>query len=181
MSCLSKLSLIPKTYSQCDHRTIYRCTEKQESEDGGAQGVPAHLYAVGRFYWNRSSIPRRLPANCHVFWCPLAQFERYFIAERTRDGMNAARRVAVDHKLAGEHPIRRRISLSQLGQKIGGSHGWLPTPLLPLPAHSPEKRMTDGNFGQISEACRTSGGVEKWNSMVPSRSQVQTSCAPASK
>ena len=99
----------------------------------------------------------------------------------TRDGMNAARRVAVDHKLAGEHPKRRRISLSQLGQKIGGSHGWLPTPLLPLPAHSPEKRMTDGNFGQISETCRTSGGVEKWNSMVPSRSQVQTSCAPASK
>jgi DNA invertase Pin-like site-specific DNA recombinase len=23
--------------------------------------------------------------------CPLAQFERHFIAERTRDGMNAAR------------------------------------------------------------------------------------------
>jgi hypothetical protein len=35
-------------------------------------------------------------------------------------------------------------------------------------AHSPEKRMTDGNFGQISEACRTSVGVEKWNSKVPS-------------
>jgi hypothetical protein len=41
-------------------------------------------------------------------------------------------------------------------------------PLLRLPAHSPEKRMTDGNFGQISEACRTSGGGEKWNSKVPS-------------
>ena len=41
-------------------------------------------------------------------------------------------------------------------------------PLIPLPAHSPEKRMTDGNFGQISEACRTCGGVEKWNSKVPS-------------
>jgi len=41
-------------------------------------------------------------------------------------------------------------------------------PLLPLSAHSPEKPMTDGNFGQISEACRTSGGVEKWNSKVPS-------------
>jgi len=36
------------------------------------------------------------------------------------------------------------------------------------PAHSPEKRMTDGNSGQISEACRTSGAVEKWNSKVPS-------------
>ena len=30
-------------------------------------------------------------ANRHVFRCPLAQFERRFIAERTRDAMNAAR------------------------------------------------------------------------------------------
>src|SRR5258708_1206802 len=41
-------------------------------------------------------------------------------------------------------------------------------PSLPSPAHSPEKRITDGYFVQISEACRTSGGVEKWNSKVPS-------------
>jgi hypothetical protein len=34
--------------------------------------------------------------------------------------------------------------------------------------HSPEKLMTSGNSGQISEACRTSGGVAKWNSKVPS-------------
>jgi DNA invertase Pin-like site-specific DNA recombinase len=30
-------------------------------------------------------------ANSHVFRGPLAQFERRFIDERTRDGMNAAR------------------------------------------------------------------------------------------
>jgi DNA invertase Pin-like site-specific DNA recombinase len=40
--------------------------------------------------WNRSWTPRRLPANCHVFGA-LAQFERRLVAERTRDGMNAAR------------------------------------------------------------------------------------------
>ena len=44
-----------------------------------------------RYALIRNSTPRRLPANCHIFRCPLAQFERRFIAERTRDGMNAAR------------------------------------------------------------------------------------------
>jgi hypothetical protein len=48
------------------------------------------LESIPQCHWNRSSTPRRLPANCHVFRCPLAQFERRFIAERTRDGMNAA-------------------------------------------------------------------------------------------
>jgi len=38
-------------------------------------------------------------ANSHVFRCPLAQFERRFIAERTRDGMNAAR-------AKGSRPLR---------------------------------------------------------------------------
>ena len=33
---------------------------------------------------------------------------------------------------------------------------------------SPEKLMTGGNSGQISEACRTSGAAQKWNSRVPS-------------
>ena len=50
------------------------------------------LESVPQCHWNRNSTPySRLPANCHIFRCPLAQFERRFIAERTRDGMNAAR------------------------------------------------------------------------------------------
>ena len=49
------------------------------------------LESIPQCNWNRSSTPRRLPANCHVFPCPLTQFERRFIAGRTRDGMNAAR------------------------------------------------------------------------------------------
>ena len=48
------------------------------------------LESVPQRHWNRSWTPRRLPANCHVFGA-LAQFERRLIAERTRDGMNAAR------------------------------------------------------------------------------------------
>src|ERR1700675_2700486 len=57
------------------------------------------LQSVPQWHRNRSSTPRRLPANCHVFRCPLAQFERRFIAERTRDGMNAAR-------AKGSRPLR---------------------------------------------------------------------------
>jgi DNA invertase Pin-like site-specific DNA recombinase len=65
------------------------------------------LESVPQCHWNRNSTPRRLPANCHIFRCPLAQFERRLIAERTRDGMNAAR-------AKGSRPLRPPLNPEKL-------------------------------------------------------------------
>jgi len=48
------------------------------------------LESVPKCHWNRARLLVGC-ANSHVFRCPLAQFERRFIDERTRDGVNAAR------------------------------------------------------------------------------------------
>ena len=82
-----------------------------------------------------------------------------------------------------------RKTATTLSHEAGNSLGGGPSPnwtrfcfwvLTKIP-FCVQKLMGVGNCGQSSDDSRISGRLEKWNLRVPSRSQIQTSHAPASK